>query len=146
MDDFNNMIAKYTNIVNINLIREYNKIEFDLINDPIYKKLDMDEQTIVIDMIKSSIESIDKPVINTNITTNKPTISAKPTFGFGSKPKFGVAYAQAQAHAKLEYQDHHDSSNSNTYKTKYVPNSYNFNKNNIATNLSQDPNLKSEGE
>ena len=38
MDDFNNMIAKYTNIVNINLIREYNKIEFDLINDPIYKK------------------------------------------------------------------------------------------------------------
>jgi putative phage-type endonuclease len=155
MDDFNNTITKYTNIITTNLIRDYNKIEFDLLNDESYKKLDMDEQSVLIDMIKSSIDLIDKPVINTNITTNttittnKSTFGigsgtnsiSKPAYGFGSKPKFGIAYAQAQAAARLEHHD--NSNNSNIYKTKYVPNSYNFNKNNILT-TNQDPNSNSD--
>ena len=77
------------------------------------------------------------------------------SFGsFGSKPKFGVAYAQAKSNFKSnhddiinkEHKDHKDHTEKPIYKQNYVPTNYNFkssytNTNNFAKNI--DPN--SEG-
>ena len=111
MDDFNNLISKYTNIISINNIDNYNKIENDIIHDILYNKLDMDEQLVVVDMIKSNIDNINNKVQ----IVEKPKEHAvyaveKPKY---NKPKFGLAYMN-----NIDLNEYHPKSSTYNYNKK----------------------------
>ena len=57
MNDFQNILNKYSNKITSENINLYSQLENTILNDDIFKSLDLDEKSIIIDILKDTINN-----------------------------------------------------------------------------------------
>ena len=94
MNDFQNILNKYSNKITSENINLYSQLENTILNDDIFKSLDLDEKSIIIDILKDTInkankkiENNDKTSINKNINKELTMSKVNSDYVFGNRNK-----------------------------------------------------------
>ena len=151
MNDFQDILNKYNKKIVTENIAEYSQLENTIVNDIVFTRLDSDEQSIIIDILKDTIDkkkdcfkkietNEQKPInngINKEYSMNKTNSSSASYYAFGSKNKPVYEFGNKNKSVSM--------SSSTGLNSEKKPFEFKFKTNNFTGSNVIDPSDKSEG-